>query len=95
MMVARMHESCGKCVLAVCDENLLGKVYKENYFVLDLTGGFFGGPVVSAAELKGLFVKANVVNAVGEESVAFFVGDGVVDLSSVRRVSGVPHVQVF
>ena len=56
-------------VVAVCDENILGKKFFENDLVVDVDSAFFGGKSASLADVVDAVSGAMSVNAVGNEVV--------------------------
>mgnify|MGYP006311337783 CR=1 FL=1 len=82
-------------VIAVCDADLLGRVLREGGVVVDLDKyrSFFEGEPVEAEQLKELLDEESNLNVVGEKAVAAL--GGIVDSSCVKRVQGVPMVQVY
>jgi len=82
-------------VVAICDAGLLGRVLREGDVVVDLSAyrSFYEGERVTAAEVKALLDEESNVNAVGEKAVAAL--GKFADASCVRRVQGVPMVQVY
>jgi hypothetical protein len=43
-MILKEHKSHdGKCVIALCDDDILGKKFEENGLQLDLTSSFYKG----------------------------------------------------
>ncbi len=81
-------------VLAFADEELMGQSFQEGEFLLSVTG-FFGTELVGEDRLEQLLPKARTVNAVGERAVRFLIDRGLCTERGVKRVAGVPHVQLF
>ena len=92
-MIVNIHKREGKILVAVCDSSLLGKHFAEDNRQLDLSAGFYQGEEKISAEAGDLLRNADFVNIVGEEAVALGIKEGVVDASSVRRISGIPFVE--
>ncbi len=99
-MFAKVHEKSradGSVarVVAVCDADLLGRVLREGDSVIDLDKyrSFYEGEPVEAAQLKELLDGKSNLNVVGEKSVAAL--GGLVDSSCVKRVQGIPILQVY
>jgi hypothetical protein len=81
-------------VLALADGELMGQSFEEGKFRLSV-GGFYRGELVDERNVPGLLEDATVVNAVGERAVAAVIAAGLATERAVKRVAGVPHVQVF
>lgn len=86
-------------VVAMCDEELIGRVLREGKLVVDLDryAPFYKGELLGEAEAAGRISSERMysANIVGERSVGIVVKFGLVDAGSVRRVEGVPFVQVY
>jgi uncharacterized protein len=94
-MIAKVHNSQGRLLLAVCDENLLNKKIEEGEFVLDLTSGFFNGEKTKNSVLVPLIKKAYIINAVGKEATDLLVKEGIIAREDVLSVKKVPFAQVL
>ena len=81
-----------KVVVALCDDDLLGKTLGDVFFV---SPRFYEGEKCSVHECVSYLKKADTVNAVGKESVGLLIKEGFVSENEVISVGGVPHAQVF
>ncbi len=83
-------------VVALCDAELLGKVFEEGDLCLDLarSKGFYEGTRVSEEKAVEFLKSADSVNVVGEKSVAA-VKKAFGSAAGVVRIAGVPHLQVY
>jgi len=84
-------------IIALCDSNLLGKVYSQGEAVLDLKNyrGFYEGNPVSEMEAIELLRKADNANIVGERAVAVAQKTLGVPKTRLKRISGIPHLQYY
>jgi uncharacterized protein len=86
-------------VVAMCDEELLGRVLRSGKLVLDLEryASFYKGELVGEAEAAGIISAEKIysANIVGERSVGIVVRFGLVAAGDVRLVENVPFVQLF
>ena len=101
-MFAKIHsraDSEGRIreVVAVCDAGLLGKTYREGALVLDLERyrKFYEGELVSEGKAIMLIAAAESLNLVGEKALACARKARLIDEKSVRRIAGVPHLQIY
>ncbi len=94
-MIAKRHKSIeGKIIIAICDDDLLGKKFEKGKLQLDLTSSFYNGEKTTEAELEEIIKNANALNVVGKESVAFCEKRGLVDKDRVIKIAGIPHIQI-
>ncbi len=85
-------------MIAMCDEELMGKVLKEGKLEIDLKqyGGFYKGDLVTEDDAKAQIDKSVYsANVVGERSVKLLVDAGLVKASDIKTVQGVKFVHLF
>lgn len=86
-------------IIAMCDEELIGRVLSGGKLTVDLAkyASFYKGDLVSEAEAKRMVSAEEIhsANVVGERSVAVLVELDIVSRDSVVLLGGVPFVQVF
>jgi len=83
----------GDVVLAVADEELMGREFEENELVLRV-GSFYRGELVREEQVKSILRDATIINAVGERAVQALIEAGLAVPGAEKRVQGVPHLQV-
>ncbi|MBI5035804.1 DUF424 domain-containing protein [Candidatus Micrarchaeota archaeon] len=93
----RQYDGSVKKVLALCDRDLLGKVFSEGECVLDLKTyrAFYEGERLDEAKAIEWLGEARNANVVGEKAVACAKKVFSVSGSAVRSINGVPHLQVY
>ena len=97
MLKRKVHEAKEGIILALCDEELLGKKYKEGEMVIDLDryGSFYDGDSVSEDHSLGELVKTvSSINAIGKSSIEKLGSLGF-DIENSKEIEEVPHLQVF
>ena len=86
-------------VVAVCDKELLGKVFEDGKFQLDVKESFYKGKQVSEAELlkiiKNLSMEDATFNIVGRNSVNAALKAGVITKEGIKEIQGVPFALVL
>ena len=97
-IVLKIHKSY-RWVVAVCDEELLGRKLVDGKRVLDLSGVFFKGEPMNIEEVRGEISKCNdedaTFNFVGERSVKIAKDLGIVDNESIIEIEGIPFALVL
>ena len=94
-MIAKIHNKDKGYVLAVCDNELLGKKFSEGDKQLDLTSDFYKGEDMTEDDVADLMRNAEIVNIVGEKSVALAIREEIATKEDVMLVEGVPHVEII
>lgn len=86
-------------VIALCDNNILGKNFEHKGFCIDLDKHkhFYDGEIVQAFVIKTILDAQDYssVNAVGEETVAFLVSHGFVSKDEIKHIAGIPIVHIY
>ncbi len=95
-MIVKVHKTeDGRKILAICDNNLIGKKFEEGKMQLDLSSGFYRGEEMSEKELEGLVKGSYIANIVGKKSVKLMVKWGIAKKKRVIKIRNVPHAQAI
>jgi len=81
-------------LIGACDENLLGKQYKEGKFHLDIDKKFYGTKKITKGSLKKYLKDATIANLVGETCIKIAINMDLIDQSNVIYIQGIPHAQM-
>lgn len=94
----KIHNSY-RTVVAVCDENLLGKKFEEGNRQLDLREGFYKGKILDIKEaITTIEYQANedaTFNIVGEESIRAAIKAELITAKHINKIAGIPFVMTF
>ena len=86
-------------VVAVCDENLIGKTFEEGNFQLEVKESFFKGETISEEELIELmldFSKEDATfNIVGRESVNCALNAGIIGKNTTKKINNIPFALIL
>lgn len=97
-ILLKVHKSY-RWVVAVCDEDVFGRVLKEGRRVLDVSGDFFKGDVMGEKEVREEVIRCRgedaTFNFVGENSVGIAKELGLVEDEGVVVIEGVPFALVL
>ncbi|ASJ09998.1 hypothetical protein A3L12_01130 [Thermococcus sp. P6] len=94
MIYVRVYRVQGEVLLAACDEELLGRTFREGKLKLEVKERFYKGELVEEDALEELLEKATIANLTGERCVGRAVELGYVDEARILRIQGVPHAQM-
>ncbi|MDE1854726.1 MAG: DUF424 family protein [Candidatus Micrarchaeota archaeon] len=99
MIFLKKHAAEQGTILAMCDEELLGKVLSQGKLCIDLEkyADFYRGELISEQRASGMVDDEEIysANVVGERSVAVMMNKGLVGKGEVKKVGKVPFVQIF
>jgi len=94
VIYVKIYRVQGEVLLAACDEELLGKTFREGELKLEVKERFYRGELVEESELGRLLDGATIANLTGERCVGRAIELGLVEEDRVLRVDGVPHAQM-
>lgn len=97
-MFVKIYESY-RNVVAVCDEDLIGKILEEGKFCLEVKESFFKGKSVSEKEtaeiLEDLSKEDATFNIVGKNSVNAALNAGIISEEGIKTINGIPFALVL
>jgi len=79
-------------LVAACDEDLLGKTFRERGLKIEVSS-FYEGDVVSEDVLLAHLRLATIGNFVGKDTIEVVKRGGFVAEEGVLWIGGVPHAQ--
>jgi hypothetical protein len=79
-------------LVAACDEDLLGRTFRERGLKIEVTS-FYAGDVVTGDALLAHLRLATIGNFVGKETIEAVKRGGFVADEGVLWIDGVPHAQ--
>ena len=82
-------------MVACCDEELMGKTFREGRLRLSLESGFYGNMLFALGEALVHLDKADILNLVGRVVIDAAIERGIVHPEAVIFIAGIPHVQVM
>ncbi len=92
----KLHNHGSTRILAVCDEEILGKEFREGSMVLRVNKEFYYGKLVNDVdEVLRLITNADVVIATGSRIVKELAKRGLADESFALKVGDQLHLQIL
>ncbi|MEM0026685.1 MAG: DUF424 family protein [Ignisphaera sp.] len=90
----KIHSVGGKKIVAVCDEEILGMVFREGDVVLDISPRFYGGKKADLEEVMNEIMDADIVVLSGKRIVEELDRRGAVIKDHALRVGDQLHIQI-
>lgn len=87
-----MYDQGGDRLLAVCDEDILGRTFNGDVEIT--VSDFYRGKRCGEKEILEIASNSTIINAVGNEIVGLLIRNGFADKSSVLEIGGIRHAQV-
>jgi hypothetical protein len=91
---AKIYRVQNEVLVAVCDEDIRGRVFEEGELILDIRKEFYGDEVFTEEQVVVFLKEATIANLAGEGVVSIAIKEGIIDKENVLRVCGVPHAQM-
>lgn len=97
-MWVKRHKS-SRTVVAICDENLLGKKFTEGIKQLDVRESFYKGEKLTKSEvisiMKYEFKSDSTFNIVGKESIQTAIEAGIIGKNEFSKVKNIPFTLII
>jgi uncharacterized protein len=94
----KIHKSY-RWVVAICDEDLVGKIFIDGDRQLDLSGNFFKGDLMDENEVSSEILRCAredaTFNVIGEDAVRIAVSTGIARREDVFEIDGIPFILVL
>jgi hypothetical protein len=85
----------GEKLVAACDEDILGKTFREGKMKLEILENFYKGDRLTLKEAIQVLQSADIANLSGTCIVNATIDSGLADNRSIIFISGVPHLQIL
>jgi hypothetical protein len=98
LIFVKIHSTPAGKILAMCDEELIGKIFREGEAVIDLQKykDFYTGEKRDEEEIKEILDdEITSINAVGERSVNLLINNSLATKKDVKRINGIAMLQIF
>ena len=96
-MWVKVHTSSRR-VVAVCDEDLLGKKFEQDIRQLNVTESFYKGQKLSKEDTIALmrleFKEGSTFNIVGKEAVKTAVEARIIEKGAESKVKNIPFILI-
>ena len=97
-MLIKIHKTY-RDVVAICDKELLGKIFEQDRFQLDIKESFFKGEKSSKENaikiMQNMSREDATFNIVGEKSVNCALQAGIITKQSIKRIDNIPFALVL
>jgi len=94
-MYVKFHTHGDRTVVAICDEDLIGKTLKDKNISIEISERFYKGELKSEKEVAKIFQEATNINIIGKKSINFAIKHGIIDKDSIKTIKGIPHAQIY
>ncbi|MEM2123345.1 MAG: DUF424 family protein [Candidatus Bathyarchaeia archaeon] len=95
LVYVRIAHLKGRRLVAICDEGILGKTFREGRLKLEVSEQFYKGSLLPMDEAVKLVVDSDIANLTGRSIVDAILREGLADRRAVITISGIPHLQIL
>lgn len=92
-MYVKIHKAQHGDVVAVCDEELIGKTIKDKKHTVTISEQFYKGERMKEQAVIMILKDAKNINLIGKKTIALGLKIGVITRENVVMIAGVPHAQ--
>ncbi|MGI6008834.1 MAG: DUF424 domain-containing protein [Methanomethylophilus sp.] len=89
----KTHKHPGETIIAVCDEEVLGKSFAAEKVHITVSEGFYGGDLIDEEELRSRLGAFTILNIAGNRAVEIAIEMKIVDRDAVMEIGGILHAQ--
>lgn len=97
-MFVKIHNSY-RYVVAICDSDLVGKIFEEGRFQLDIKENFFRGEEIDEENvikiIRDMAMEDATFNIIGEQSTNTAIKAGLITEEVVKKIHGIPFALVL
>jgi len=95
LVYVKVHEVGGERIVAICDEELLGRTLYDSKRKLSfhISKQFYGGRIATIEEAIAEAMTATILNLVGKRIVSAAIENGLIHPDAVVEIAGTPHAQ--
>jgi len=93
MFFAKIHKKLGREVLAICDEDILGKILDDGKIHFEIKADFYQGEKLTGTQVKVLLKDSPNYNLIGKEIIKIAIELGVIEKENIIKIKGIPHAQ--
>ncbi len=90
----KVYETAGDVLIAVCDEDILGKTFSFGDIDFEVKESFYRGNREKLEDIKSTLERATVLNLVGTAVVEKCIEWGYIEKDKVLRVGDTVHAQM-
>jgi len=97
-MLVRIHNTY-RDIVAICDSELIGKLFVEDKFQLDVKESFFKGNEKTRLEvleiMQDMAKEDATFNIIGKEATELAIEAGIITQEGIRKIQGIPFALVL
>ncbi len=94
MFRMKIYRVKGEILVAVCDSELVGKVFREGDLKIEVKEDFYGEEEVGEEEVRRALRQATIANITGKRAVELAIKLGIIDKNRILKIGECLHAQM-
>ncbi|RLI79946.1 DUF424 domain-containing protein [Archaeoglobales archaeon] len=94
MFRMKVYRVRGEILVAVCDSDIVGKIFREGDLKIEVKEEFYGEREVGEEEVKSALKRATIANITGKKAVELAIRIGIIDEDKVLKIGDCLHAQM-
>ena len=94
-MFVKIHKSNGRHIVAICDEDLIGKEISEGDLNLNITERFYKEDKLTKEKIIKIMKNSLNLNIVGKNSIKLALDNNIIEKDAIIEINKIPHAQVY
>ena len=94
MFRMKIYRVKGEILVAVCDSELVGKIFREGDLKIEVKEDFYGKDEVGEEEVRRALRQATIANITGKRAVELAVRLGIIDRDRILKIGECLHAQM-
>jgi len=95
IMYLKIHNKRDSHIIALCDEDLIGKKFEEKDLQLEVSESFYKGEILPEDKIIELLKNFNNINIVGKKSINLAIKNKIIEKGHIIKIKNIPHAQVI
>lgn len=80
-------------VIAVCDEELIGKSLADKKYNIKISESFYKGDIMNEEEVVNILKDTTNANLIGKKAIEAGLKAGIISKDNIINIAGIPHAQ--
>ena len=94
-MYVKIHEYKNSKIVAICDEDIIGKKIVDKEKCLDISERYYKGKRKNELSVVKFMEEANNLNLVGKKTIAVALKHGIISKEGIIKIKNIPHAHMY
>jgi len=94
-MYVKVHKDGLVQVLAVCDEDIIGKTIEDEKIKIEVSERFYKGQAIDEKKCLKMMKEFGNINMIGKKCVKLALDNGIIEKDNIILINKIPHAQLI